>query len=120
MERFGKSEVGGAVRREIVTHLPDAREQDETGIASERKIEEIGESFGGAFGGDAGGTHVAAQNLSDLQVKQMRSMQRLAGGKEDAARVLIRAFHGGGAASIRCGAGLKSLCENHNGGTSAV
>jgi hypothetical protein len=50
----------------------------------------------------------------------MRSMQRLAGGKEDAARVLIRAFQGGGAASIRCGAGLKSLCENHNGGTSAV
>jgi hypothetical protein len=54
MERFGESEVGGAVRREIVTHLPDAREQNEMGIASERKMEEIGESFGGAFSGDAG------------------------------------------------------------------
>jgi hypothetical protein len=54
IERFGESEVGGAVRREIVTHLPDAREQNEMGIASERKIEEIGESFGGAFSGDAG------------------------------------------------------------------
>jgi hypothetical protein len=53
MERFGESEVGG-VRREIVGHLPDAREQNERGIASERKIEEIGESFGGAFSGDAG------------------------------------------------------------------
>ena len=54
MERFGESEVGGVIRREIVTHLPDAREQNEMGIASERKIEEIGESFGGAFSGDAG------------------------------------------------------------------
>ena len=54
MERFGKGEVGGAMSGEIVRHLPDAREQNEMGIASERKIEEIGESFGGAFSGDAG------------------------------------------------------------------
>ena len=54
MERFGEGEVGGVMRGEIVTHLPDAREQNERGIASERKIEEIGESFGGAFSGDAG------------------------------------------------------------------
>jgi hypothetical protein len=54
IERFCESEVGGGVRREIVRHLPDAREQNEMGIASERKIEEIGESFGGAFSGDAG------------------------------------------------------------------
>jgi hypothetical protein len=54
IQRFGESEVGGAIRRENVTHLPDAREQNEMGIAGERKIEEIGESFGGAFSGDAG------------------------------------------------------------------
>lgn len=54
IEGFGESEVGGVIRGEIVTHLPDAREQNEMGIASERKIEEIGESFGGAFSGDAG------------------------------------------------------------------
>src|SRR5271156_7222004 len=60
------------------------------GIAREGKIEEIGESFSGAFGGDAGRAHVAAQNLSNLQVKQMRGMQRLAGGKEDAADAASR------------------------------
>jgi hypothetical protein len=51
IEGFGESEVGGVIRGEIVTHLPDAREQNEMGIASERKIEEIDESFGGAFSG---------------------------------------------------------------------
>ncbi len=54
IERFSESEVGGVVCGEIVTHLPDAREENEMGIASEGKIEEIGESFGGAFSGDAG------------------------------------------------------------------
>jgi|SRR5271156_6326868 hypothetical protein len=54
-------------------------------IARKWKIEKIAESFAAAVSGDAGCAHVAAQNLRDLQVKQMRSMQRLTGGKQDTA-----------------------------------
>jgi len=45
-------------------------------IASEGKIDEVRQSFGAALSGDGGGAHVAAQDLSDLQVNEMRSMQR--------------------------------------------
>jgi len=45
-------------------------------IARERKIHKVGESFGTAFSGDDGGADVAAQDLRDLQIDEVRSMQR--------------------------------------------
>ncbi len=59
-------------------------------IAREWKIEKVAESFAAPVSGDAGCAHVAPQNLPDLQVKQMRSMQRLTGGKEDPAHTPSR------------------------------
>ena len=53
-------------------------------IASERKIDEITESFGTPFRGDDAGAHIASQDLRDLQVDQMGSMQRLVTGEDDA------------------------------------
>ncbi len=50
-------------------------------IARNRKVNEIGEGFGASFSGDCGRAHVAAQDLRDFEVDQMRSMQRLVGGK---------------------------------------
>ena len=60
-------------------------------IACQWKIGEIGESFGAPFRGDDGRAHVAAQDLRDFQVNQMRSMQRLVGGEDEAAYALSRA-----------------------------
>jgi len=51
-------------------------------IAGERKIDQIVKSFGTAFSRDVGGAHVPAQNLSNFQVDQMRSMQRFVGGED--------------------------------------
>jgi len=84
MQRFSKCQISGVVCRQIVAHLPDAVEQNEMWIASEREIEEIGESRGAPFSGDDGGAHVAAENLGDFQVNEMGSMQRLIGGENDA------------------------------------
>jgi hypothetical protein len=52
-------------------------------IASEREISEIDQRLRASFGGDASRAHVAAQNLRDFQVNQMRSMQRLVGGEDE-------------------------------------
>src|ERR1700683_4882052 len=67
-----------------MSHLPDTSEQDEMRIAGEWEINQIIESFGTAFNRDRGGAHVPAQNLSNFQVDQVRSVQRFVGG-EDAA-----------------------------------
>jgi hypothetical protein len=85
IQSFGESQISSIISREIVPHLPDAGEQNEMWIAGERKIEEVGESLGAPFRRDAGGAHVAAQNLGDFQVNEMRSMQRLVRGEDDAA-----------------------------------
>ena len=59
-------------------------------VARERKINEIGERFGAAFSGDHGRAHVAAQNLRDLEVDKMGSMQRLVGRKDEAVHTASR------------------------------
>ena len=53
-------------------------------ITSEGKIDEICERFGTSISGQDGCADVAAQNLRDFQVDQMRSMQGLVGGKDEA------------------------------------
>jgi hypothetical protein len=85
VQRLGKSQVSGVISRQSVPQLPNAGEQDEMWIAGERKIEEIGDRFGSPFSGDNGRAHVAAQNLRDFQVDEVRGMQRLVGGKDEAA-----------------------------------
>ncbi len=66
-------------------HFPNAFEQDEMWIAGEWKIGEIDKSFGAPLSGDDGRAYVAAQNLCDFQVDEMRGVQRLVGGKDEAA-----------------------------------
>jgi hypothetical protein len=85
VERLSKREVSGVISRQSVAHLPNAGEQDEMRIAGEWKIDEIGDSFSAAFRGDDGRAHVAAQDLGNFQVDEVRSMQRLVGGKDEAA-----------------------------------
>lgn len=56
-------------------------------IAGERKVGEVSESFGAALSGDDGRAHVAAQDLSDFEIDEMRSVKRHIGGEEEAAHV---------------------------------
>jgi|SRR5689334_10610041 hypothetical protein len=51
-------------------------------IAGEWKIGKVAKSFRSSFGGDGCGAHIAAQNLRDLHVEKMRSMQGLVGCEE--------------------------------------
>ncbi len=59
-------------------------------ITRERKIDEIGESFGAPIRGDDGCPHVAAQDLGDFQVDQMRGVQGLVSGKNEAVHTASR------------------------------
>jgi hypothetical protein len=90
VQRLRKRQISGVISCQIVRHMPDAGEQDEMGIPRDRKVGEIGESFGAPFGGYDRRPHVAAHHLRDFQVDKMRSMQRLVGGKEEAAHTPCR------------------------------
>ncbi len=84
IQRFGKGQISGVISRQAVPHVPDAGEQDVMRIARERKIDEIGESFGAPFSGDDAGAHISAQDLRDLKIDQMRGVQRLVRDEDDA------------------------------------
>jgi hypothetical protein len=87
IQRFSKCQISGVVGGETVPHFPDAREQDEMWIAREREVGEIGKRLGTPLSGDDRRAHVAAQNLSDFQVDEMRSVKRHVGGEDEAAHV---------------------------------
>jgi hypothetical protein len=84
IQRFGKSQVSGVISGKTVPHLPDSRKQDVMRVTGERKLNEVGESFGAAVHRYSGGAHIAAQNLRDFQVNEVRSMERLVGGEDEA------------------------------------
>jgi hypothetical protein len=44
VERFGKRDVDGVVRRKIVPQIPDARQKKLVRISMQRKVREVGES----------------------------------------------------------------------------
>lgn len=54
IERFSESEISRVIDRETVRHFPNAREKDVMRVSGERKIYEIGESFGASFGRNDG------------------------------------------------------------------
>jgi len=84
IQGFSKGQVSGVIGRKTVPHLPDSREQDVMRVAGERKVNKVGESFGAAVRRYSGGAHIAAQNLGDFQVNEVRSMERLIGGEDEA------------------------------------
>ena len=84
IQGFGKSQVSGVIRRQTVPHLPDSRKQDVMRVTGERKLNKVGESFGAAVRRYSGGAHIAAQNLGHFQVNEVRSMEGLIGGEDEA------------------------------------
>jgi hypothetical protein len=53
-------------------------------VTGERKVNKVGESFGAAVRRYSGGAHIAAQNLGHFQVNEVRSMEGLIGGEDEA------------------------------------
>ena len=52
IQRLSKSQIRRVISCQIVPHFPDARKQDEMGIAREWKVNEIAKRFGAPFSGD--------------------------------------------------------------------
>jgi len=84
IQGFSKSQVSGVIGGKTVPHLPDSRKQDVVRVTGERKLNKVAESFGAAVRRYSGRAHVAAQNLRDFQVNEVRSMERLIGGEDEA------------------------------------
>jgi hypothetical protein len=61
--------------------LPDAGKKNQMGVSMEREIREIRERLSGPVGGDHSRAKVAAQDLGDFNIQEVRSMQGLAGSK---------------------------------------
>lgn len=77
IQRFSEGEIGRVIGRDTVPHFRNAREKDVMRISGEGKICEIRKSFRASFGGNDGRADIAAQNLSDFEIHEVRSMQSL-------------------------------------------
>ncbi len=78
VERFGKGYVDGVIGRQVVSQIPDARQKEIMRVSVQRKIREIGESGAAAFAIDLAIRRVTLDHLCDLDIEQMRGVQRLA------------------------------------------
>src|SRR2546429_4798802 len=78
IQRFGEGDVRGIVSREVVPQIPDTRQQGTVRIAVQRKVGEYRESCAAAFAVDLTTDCVAAQRVRDLDIEQMRRVQRQA------------------------------------------
>ena len=76
-ELFGKRDVSRIVRRQIVTELPDAGQQNKVRIASDSQVEQVLNRLISAVCRDRTLPHQAPQYLADLKIKEVRSVQGL-------------------------------------------
>ena len=79
VERFGKGDVDGIIGGEIVSQIPDPRQKEIMRVSAERKVGEVGESRATAFAVDLALCRIAADDLRNFDIEQMRRMQRLSG-----------------------------------------
>jgi hypothetical protein len=77
IESFGKGNVDGVVSREIVPQIPDSGQKEVVRISAQGEIREVGESRATAFVVDLAIRCVSANHLRDLDIEQMRRVQRL-------------------------------------------
>src|SRR5215469_13442945 len=75
-ERFGESDIDGVVSRQVVPQLPNPRQQHVVLVTTQRKVLKRIESVPAASGIEFAGRFVAAQHLSNLEIDQMRRVQR--------------------------------------------
>ena len=81
LELFGKGNVRCVVSRQIVSKIPDAEQQGIVRIAVQRKIREISECRLATLAVDFAPRRLSADRVRNLDVEQMRRVQRLTGVK---------------------------------------
>src|ERR1700679_1759005 len=70
---FGKDDVGGVICRQIVTKLPDARQQQQVRVASNPQVHQILNRTLRTRCGQCALSHQTTQHLSALQIHDFRS-----------------------------------------------
>ncbi len=78
IERFGERNVNSVERSEVVPQFPNPRQQEIVRIPSQRKVCEIGERRAAALLVDVAMRGVPPDHLRDLDVQQVRGVQRFA------------------------------------------
>ena len=77
-ERLGQRQVGGFVRGDVASQLPDARQKRLVRVARDGEIDEILERLHPSFGAEHARRRLPAQHLRDFDIEQMRCVQCLA------------------------------------------
>jgi hypothetical protein len=77
-ERFGKRNIDRVVSREIVSQVPDARQHETVRVPVQRESRENRKSRAAAFAVNLATDRVAPDGVRDLDIDQMRGMQRRA------------------------------------------
>src|ERR1700730_7019331 len=77
-ERLGKRNVDRIISREVVSQVPDARQQETVRMPGQRKSRKNRKSRAAAFAVNLAADRIAPDGVRDLYIDQMRGMQRLA------------------------------------------
>ena len=74
-ESFGKRHIGAVIGRERITKLPDSRDENFVFMPFDEQIGHIVECLFGSRRGDLLSLYQAPQDLRNLDIEQMRSVQ---------------------------------------------
>jgi hypothetical protein len=84
IEGYGKGDIDGVVSGEIAPQLPYARQKNRVRITPNGKVREIGERCATALAIDVACRRVPAQRMRDLDVDEVRRVQRLSRARKKA------------------------------------
>ncbi len=77
VERFGQSDIGSVISRQIVPQRPNAGQKEIMRISYQGKVRQVRERHATALAVDFAIRGVAPDNLSNFHIEQMRRMERL-------------------------------------------
>lgn len=75
-EDLGERDVGRVVCGEILAERPDSREQDVVLMAHEAKVSEVRQRHARPLGAEGADRDVPAKGLQDLEVQEVRHVER--------------------------------------------
>lgn len=81
-QRLGQRKIGRVIRRHGLARLPDPVQEELVGIANEREIDEILQRVHSTLNAQRARSCISAQHLSNLEVEEVRRVQRLTSREE--------------------------------------
>ncbi len=82
VERFSKGNVDSVIGREVVPQFPNTRQKEIMRVSTHGKVREVDKSRAATLGVDCPACCVSPDNLRNLDIKQVRCVQRLSGIKD--------------------------------------